>query len=120
MKDTTFFSHSHRTNFIFHAIHPTTNEIVDFEEFFQMLQEDGEVVGTNKEQELINKLSQICSVEQITVRYLDNTVECMHTVYVPSFPSSLLYTHTYMYVLACMHAHTCTCVFHYCIHTNCD
>ena len=46
----------HRTNFIFHAMDPATNQIVDFDEFFSRISED----------ELIAQLRD-CQILSITV-----------------------------------------------------
>ena len=61
----------YRSNFIFHATDPTTNEIVDFDEFFDRLQIGGG--GQTKEAELLSKLETICNVEKITVSSIINT-----------------------------------------------
>ena len=49
----------HRTNFIFHAMNPATNQIVDFDEFFSRISED----------ELISQLRD-CQILSITVSLL--------------------------------------------------
>ena len=69
---------SHSSNFIFHATDPVTNEIVDFDEFFEKLQ--GRDGGQNKEADLIARLSDICPVEKITVSSSNNGSPCSETI----------------------------------------